>query len=259
LANNLYLPNLILPVIDSGGDSSNSGDDSSTPFTSTPSVIQTETVNVGGGSAVARAEMTGTGLGKNLVITAMQQSSLPSTIAPPLTTVFQYLSITSSTITGAISKITFDFSVPQSWLTEHGFTTGDIVMMHYVDGQWQTLETQFMSEKSGKVYYRATTTGLSYFAIAYHKDGTNMGTITPVPSTLVKGGPSVTDTPLPVSITSKVTQNVTPSMVTSPVKGTPLTIIIIGIVGAIAIIIGAFFVRRWWIRRQNPALFQDYD
>lgn len=115
LANNLYLPNVTLPIIDSG-------DDSSTPFTSTPSVIQTEIVNVGGGSAVARAEMTGTGLGKNLVITAMPQSSLPSTITPPLTTVYQYLSITSSTITGAVSKVTFYFIVPQSWLTEHGFT-----------------------------------------------------------------------------------------------------------------------------------------
>jgi PGF-pre-PGF domain-containing protein len=252
LANNLYLPNVILPIIDSG-------DDSSTPFTSTSSIIQTEIVNVGGGSAVARAEMTGTGLGKNLVITAMPRSSLPSTITPPLTTVYQYLFITSSTITGAVSKITFDFSVPQSWLTAHGFTTGDIVMMHYVDGQWQTLETQFVSEKSGNVYYRATSTGLSYFAIAYQKDGTNMGTSTPVPTTLVTGRASVTDAPLPVSVTSKETQNQTPSMVTSPVKGTPLTIIIIGIIGAIAIIIGAILVRRWWIRRQNPVMFRDYD
>jgi PGF-pre-PGF domain-containing protein len=252
LANNLYLPNVILPII-------GSGDDSSITFTSPAIVIQTEIVNVGGGSAVARANMTGTGLGKNLVITAMPLSSLPSTIAPPLTIVYQYLSITSSTITGAVSKITFDFSVPQSWLTEQGFTTGDIVMMHYVDGQWKTLETQFVSEKSGNVYYRATTTGLSYFAIAYQKDGTNMGTSIPVPTTMVTKGASVTDAPIPVSVISKETQNVTPSMVTPPVKGTPLTIIIIGIIGAIAFIISAFFVWRWWIRRQNPALFRDYE
>ena len=243
---------------DSGSDSGG-GDDGMPPPVSDSGVTQTEIVNVGGGSAVTRAEMTGTGLGKNLVITAFPRSNLPLTIAPPLTTVYQYLSITTSTITGTVSQTTLDFSVPQSWITEHGFTIGDIVMMHYADGQWQTLDTYFISQKSGNVFYRAISPGLSYFAIAYQKGGTNMTSFTPVPTTLAPVGTSVTGTPSPVPITPKETQTVPPAPVAASVEETPLSMIIIGVIGAIAIIIGAFLVRRWWIRRQNPALFREYD
>ena len=132
-------------------------------------------------------------------------------------------------------------------------------MMQNVDGEWQMLDTLFVSQKSGYVYYRATTTGLSYFAIAYQKGGTTMGTGTPVPTTLAPAGTSVTETPLPVTITAEKTQTVPPAPVTAPVEGMPLTTVIFGIIGAIAIITGAFLVRRWWIRRQNPALFREYD
>jgi len=193
------------------------------------------------------------------VITAMPRSNLPTNMAPPPTTVYQYLSITSSTITGVVNQTALDFSVPQSWLTEHGFTMGDIVMMRNVDGQWQTLDTYFVSEKGGNVFYRAFTTGFSYFAIAYQKGGTNMTSFTPVPTTLAMVGAPVTVSPSPVPITPKETQTVPPAPVASPEEGTPLTIIIVGVVGVIAIITGAFLVRRWWIRRQSPVLFREYD
>jgi hypothetical protein len=203
--------------------------------------------------------MTGTNLGKNLVITAFPHSNLPSTITTPPTTVYQYLSITTSTIPGVVSQTSLDFNVPQSWITEHEFTIGDIVMMRYVDGQWQTLDTSYVSQESGYVYYRAFTTGFSYFAIAYQKGGTNMTLFTPVPTTSVQVGISVTGTPSPVPITPKETQTVPPAPVAAPVNETPLTMIIVGVIGAIAIITGAFLVRRWWIRRQNPALFRECD
>lgn len=222
----------------------------------------TESVNVGGGSAVTRAEMTGINLGKNLVITAMPKSGLPATMAAPPTTVYQYISITSSTIPGVVDHTVFDFSVPQSWLTEHGFSVSDIVMMHNVDGQWQTLETRFVSQSDGNVFYESTTPSFSYFAIAYQKGNTTMGQATPIPtpttSALVKT--SVTGTSgLPVAITTKETHNTAPAPIVAPVEGMPLTTLVIGVVGAIAIIVAAFLVRRWWIRRQNPALFRNYD
>jgi hypothetical protein len=132
-------------------------------------------------------------------------------------------------------------------------------MMRNVDGEWQPLDTLFVSQKSAYVYYRATTTGLSYFAIAYQKGGTNMGTGTPVPTTLAMVGASVTDAPLPVTINPIETQTVSPAPVTSPVKGMPVTTIVFGIIGVIAIIIVVSLVRRWWIRRQNPALFRKHD
>ncbi|MCK9593324.1 MAG: PKD domain-containing protein, partial [Methanoregula sp.] len=75
------------------------------PSPSTLSAIDrtiTETVNVGGGSAVTLAEMTGSDLGKNLVITAFPRKSLPSGMVTPNTTVYQYISIVSSTIPGVV-------------------------------------------------------------------------------------------------------------------------------------------------------------
>ncbi len=239
----------------------NSGDDSYSP-TINPGKIVNQTVNVGGGSSVTRAEMTGINLGKNLVITAMPETVLPGTMAAPPTTVYQYISITSSTIPGVVSQTLLDFAVPQSWLTEHGFTNGDIVMMHTVDGQWQTLDTRFVSQSNENVFYQSTTPGFSYFAIAYQKGGTTMAQGTPfptiTPSALAKT--PVTGTPhLPVTITTKETQSPALPPTTAPGEGTPLTPIIIGVVGAIAVIASAFLVRRWWIRRQNPALFREYD
>jgi len=83
---------------------------------------------------------------------------------------------------------------------------------------------------------------------------TTITTITP--SALAKA--TVTYTPhVPVAIATKETQTPAPAPATAPVEEMPLTLIVIGIAGAIAVIAGAFVVRRWWIRRQNPALFED--
>jgi len=189
----------------------------------------------------------------------MPKSILPATIAAPPTIVYQYLSITSSTITGTVNEITLDFSVPQSWLTEHGYTSGDIVMMHNTGGQWQTLNTQFVSKNNGNVLYRATTPSFSYFAIAYQKGGTILGEGTFVPTTFATAGGSVTHAPTsPFAINPDKTKIIPSAPVLSPVEGIPMMTIIVGIAGVI-VIVGAFLVRRWWIHRQNPALFRDYD
>jgi PGF-pre-PGF domain-containing protein len=258
----------VYPGIDYDSGSSDDTPSSNTPApTTTPfGTTITETVNVGGGSAVTRAEVTGTNLGKNLVITAFPRNNLPSGIAAPNTTVYQYISITSSTIPGVVNRTTLDFSVPQSWLTEHGFTVGDVAMMHNENGQWQALDTRFVSQKGGNVYYRATTSGFSYFAIVYQKGGTNMGkgtlvatTISSAATALAVTGTSVAVTPSTVPITPEKTQAVSLAPVTDPVEGIPVMKIIIGTTGAVVTIITTVLMRRWWIWRQNPTLFRKYD
>ena len=174
--------------------------------------------------------------------------------------VYQYLSIVSSTIPGVVDQAILEFSVPQAWLTEHGFTDGDIVMMHYDNGQWVELDTRYVSQNSGNVFYRATTPGFSYFAIVYQKDGTDMGAVTSVPTTVpppiaVLKAP-VQEAPSPVKITPEKTPAIPAAPATQPSGGIPMTTIIIGTTGSIATIIGTVLLRRWWIRKQNPTLFR---
>lgn len=266
-ADALAMATLTLPVVSLRPDG---GDDGPVSLARKEDVSRTEIVNVGGGSAVTRASMTGTGLGKNLVVTAMPRSTLPSAMAAPPTTVYQYMSISTSTITGVVSETTLDFVVPQSWLTEHGFDEGDIVLLHNVEGTWQTLPTRLVSRSGDNVFYRATTPGFSYFAIAFQKGGTDRGAVTPVQTTaptsvaVAVTTASETQTPVPVyspapvARTPAVTGTVPPAP-PAPVEGLPFATIALGFIGVLVIIIAAFLVRRWWIRRQNPALFRKYD
>ena len=89
--------------------------------------------------------------------------------------------------------------------------------------------------------------------------GTDTTVATILPTSIATVEATIIDAPTPYVITTEKTQAVSPTPVTDPVKGIPLLTIIIGVFGAVAIITGAVLVRRWWIRRQNPALFRKYD
>ena len=77
-----------------------SGGSDSPPPSPVTAMVVNQTVNVGGGSAVTRAQMTGTNLGKTLVVTAMPLGALPASIPAPSTTVFQNIELTTSTDPG---------------------------------------------------------------------------------------------------------------------------------------------------------------
>ncbi|MFA5330768.1 MAG: hypothetical protein WC342_00170 [Methanoregula sp.] len=52
-----------------------------------------------------------------------------------------------------------------------------------------------------------------------------------------------------------------PSVPVTPATqgGFPVLSVVIGAVILIIVAIAAVFIRRWWIRRQNPALFRKYN
>ena len=252
-----------------GGSSGGSGDTRDTTVRKSQGGASVTLVNVGGGSAVKKAEVTGTDLGKNFVITAMPREVLPQSITAPLTTVYQYQSITTSSVPGTLSQAALDFSVPLSWITEHGFKVGDIVMMHNVGGKWTTLNTQFVSQKDGVANYRSITYGFSYFAIAYQQGGTNMTAMT---STPVPVGVTAVSTPVTQSlktggassVPATVSPTKTPALPVAPVSAPPaggiaLTTVVAGITAILVVVLGAFLMRRWWIRKQNPTLFRESD
>ena len=124
-------------------------------------------------------------------------------------------------------------------------------MMRYVDKNWQTLDTRYISEKDGYVMYQATTPGISYVAIVYQKGGTLMSPGTPVPVTPVVTATSLPATPSPVAtITTRQTTKVaTPATTAVPAPVTPqpaipLTAIFVGVIAVIIIIAGALLLKR---------------
>lgn len=171
----------------------------------------------------------------------------------------------------AIRSGTITFAVPSAWLSAHGLAPADIVMMRYHDGAWAELPTAYQSEVGGACSFVATTPGFSYFAIA-----SRAGTATPHPSVTGTDSPALTagavqtvTTPatLPASrnaVSPTVSAPVTTGTAAIPAgttgsPGVPTLWILAGIGGIVILAAGAVLVRRWWIRRQNPALFREYD
>jgi len=171
----------------------------------------------------------------------------------------------------SISSGTITFAVSESWLTDHGLTPADIVMLRYHDGVWAELPTTYQYEVGGACYFTATTPGFSYFAIASRagtaaENAAATGTVSPslttgagqaitAPSTHPASGNTVSPT-VSTPVTTG-TAAVPAGMTGSP--GFPTLWIVVGMGGVVIMAVGACLVRRWWIRRQNPALFKEYD
>jgi len=123
-------------------------------------------------SALSRIIVTAKEDISTILVTA-EKTALPKSIEAPGNNVYQYIDVVPYKVTDAsIAQAVLDFEVKQSWLDQYGYGIGDIVMMRYHDGEWQQLTTEFVKEENGKVYYRASSPGFSYFAIAYTEGGT---------------------------------------------------------------------------------------
>ncbi len=64
-----------------------------------------------------------------------------------------------------ISEMNFTFTVNKTWLDEHNLTNKSILLIRYHNGTWEILNTTYQSENETENTYRATTPGLSTFAI----------------------------------------------------------------------------------------------
>jgi len=230
---------------------SNGGDD-------TPRIVlwpMNVTVNIGGNSAAASATVTGTGL-SDLVVTGTPGSSPGSGISPPPGTAYQYIGIVPARFT-SINGATITFTVPPSWLDEHHIKREDIGMYHYVNGAWVALPTTVISTANGIVTFTATSPGFSLFAIiGMAEPDTTTGQ---QPQMIGNLAGATTRSPAPVmnvpAATTPVVAETVPPHATAPDIPLP----VIAVAGLVALAAGGIIARRWWIRRQNPTLFQECD
>jgi hypothetical protein len=220
--------------------------------------LMTVTVNIGGDSKAWQAIMTGTKL-SDLIVTGTVQSGPGTNQTAPPGIVYQYISLVPARY-NTITKAVIHFTVPQSWLDENHIAPKSIVLFHQTANGWEALPTTVLYTKDGTVYFSAESAGFSLFAIA----GTPTVLTPPeVTASLVIANPAVPESaPAPASFveTPVTTQTTAPPAATpQPAAPSPLLNIVL-IIAAIGILAGGgFMVRRWWIQRQNPALFREYD
>ena len=219
----------------------------------------TITVNIGGDSKAWQAIVTGTKLSDLIVTGTVQPGPGTTRIAPP-GIVYQYISLVPARFT-SISKAVIHFTVPQVWLDENHIDPKSIVLYHQTANGWEALPTTVLSTKDGTVYFSGESGGFSLFAIAgTPKSVTPPGIIT-TQQILNSPVPEQTLVPAAVAKAPVTTQTTVPPVVSEAPAGSsafPLIPALIG-VGCAAIIGGGWYVRRWWIRRQNPALFAEHD
>jgi len=232
----------------------------------------TTSVNVGGNTRVTGVTVTGTGI-DDIIVTATGVSGPGRDSGPAPGIVYQYLEITPArydTITGAI----ITFTVPQSWLNEHHLAPQDIVMHHRDGTSWQALPTTVLDEKDGLVYFSATCCSFSPFAITGKagsagsaenremKASAQVKTFGELATSSDGASPEPAAPPVtrrPVVMQAPPVQQTTAVPAPVPNPGFPLaTAALIG-AGCVVLAGSGWYVRRWWIRRQNPALFMEYD
>jgi PGF-pre-PGF domain-containing protein len=180
-----------------------------------------------------------------------------------------YLDITIKWVReDAVKEGNIRFSVDDGWLKDQGITPADLVMMRYHDNTWNELPTRMEKYSNGRYYYVATTSGFSYFAVT--RKGAAAPTPTPTLTSLVTITQQIKSesttiatprpaTPIPVRTKQVITTTTVPPVSPAVSPEFPIIWIVFGVAGFTGFFISIVVIRRWWIHRQNPALFRKYD
>ncbi|MDD4254021.1 MAG: NosD domain-containing protein [Methanofollis sp.] len=127
------------------------------------------------------------------LLVTVERKGLPSGIDAPADAVYEYDEVTLyRTTDAALAGAALNFTVPKSWLEEHGFAPESVVLYRYHDGAWHALPTCFVGEDAYGYSFTAESPGFSLFAIGAEESG-------PAPTVTATVPPTETATALPVT------------------------------------------------------------
>jgi PGF-pre-PGF domain-containing protein len=163
-------------------------------------------------SSVSSVAITAADTIPRLMVT-VKEAARPTAARPPADDVYEYVDISLHWADQRrIGSAEVVFTISADWLEDHGIAPEDVRLMRYVDGAWQSLETEVVSEENGLYRFRATTPGFSTFAIAAAaaENETTAGE-----TNVTTGGET--------NVTANVTTVVTTEATTVPATTTPAT------------------------------------
>jgi len=231
------------------------GDDVPSPEPQLAPLLMIKAVNVGGDSVVTQAILSGEDL-SDLIVTGIVRPGPDADISLPPGIVYQYIDLVPArylSITG--SEI--HFSIPVPWLEEHHVSPVNVNMYHYTGTMWEALPTKVVNTRDSRVFFSALGSGFSLFAIS-GKPGVSSN-VSPTYHAPYASGDFLPNSENKPGATSPVIAQTTaplPVHPTQPASGFPL-IIVLTAIGCTGLLAGVILVRRWCIRRQNPALFRE--
>ena len=98
-------------------------------------------------------------------LTVAELTGIPQTDKILTAKVYKYMQIDKSGITNEdIDNVEFNFKITKNWLTQNGIDESQVVVARH-NGDWTDLETIKVNEDQENIYYKATSPGLSFFAI----------------------------------------------------------------------------------------------
>jgi len=147
-----------------------------------PATLEVENVNI------FRIRIQSTREVYSTKVTIQQLTAKPAEVLSPTGVAYSYLIIVAENVReGDLREVVIFFQLQRSWMLEQGFDEDEIVLHRYNFGTqgWSALETQKIGENDGRVYFSASSPGLSLYAIVGAKREA------PLPSPSVEEGKGV--------------------------------------------------------------------
>jgi PGF-pre-PGF domain-containing protein len=155
-------------------------------------------------TAISAVTLTAADQGVKDALVTVAKGSLPRDAEAPAGAVYQYVEATLYRAAAEdFSSIQFRFTVPTTWLAEHGCTAEEIGLLRHTADGWQAVPVEVLGEENGNAVFSASPEGFSLFAIAVTEK---------VPGVTDDTTPEPTGTEVPAeTVTTDVPTDTTPA------------------------------------------------